>query len=381
MSISPNYTLIRRLTATVILVQMIMAAKVWLPYREFPIAPVFYSFPVLPDFSCTAIYAILIGLLLTTLVIKDAARPILAFCLLFWSYSLFDYSRIQVYYTQFTIMLAGLGFVEYYLAKEDKPSADEMLNGIRLFFVFCYFWSGFYKLNGSFYDMVIPWFVLPITNALGLGTAPSWVGMFMAITELIGGLCLLFPQARRVGVVIVIAIHLFILTCIGPFGHFWNLITWPWNVFMATFSFLLFWNFDGKILSQWKPSIPTQYKLFILVVFGFFPILFAFGKWDSFFSFDLYSGKTKLGLIYLTEPEIDALPADLHKYVIPTPGGRRCIDLTFWSLGESNTLAYPEDRAFDKLHRSFSQKFYNKEKVGTMYVQSQYSVWKAQHPN
>jgi len=377
---SSNVNLLRKLTALVLIVLLLMSYPLWLTDRSFPFAPVFYSLPNLPFWFGYFALGLFLVLLLFVSFLKKATVPIFIFLTLFFLYVLFDYNRIQVYYIQFAIMLGGLGIAEYFQSKNDKNiESDEMLNGIRLLFIFCYFYSGLYKANPSFYQSVIPWFIEPFSKPFGISVIPTWVGVSVALFELFGGIFLAINPLRRIGVVMVVFIHLFILACIGPFGHNWNLITWPWNVFMALFSIMLFWNFKGNVIGKLYPSVSTQFKITLFVFAGLLPLLFAKGKYDSFFSFDLYSGKTKLGVIYLSEPQIELLPPAVKPYLIshPSKGQRKYLDLSLWGFGEMRTLPYPEDRAFHKMHKDFSQRYFKQNKVGELVIYSHYSVWKA----
>jgi hypothetical protein len=360
-----------------------MSYPLWLPYRLFPLAPVFYSLPELSPFFCWAVYLSLLSFLFSMLIIRKSTVPIFLFCFAFSAYALFDYSRLQVYYLHYLTLLFGLGCAEYFSKTKESQQSEEFLNGIRLFFVFCYFYSGFYKLNPAFWQSIIPWFVQPFTVPLGISKVPNALGIGIAIFEVLAGLFLFLSSFRKAGVLMVIVIHGFTLACIGPFGQNWNAITWPWNIANSILVYLMFWDFKGAVLGRLWPSFSTQFKIFVVVVFGFLPILFTKGKWDSFFSFDLYSGKTKLGAIYLNEAQIASLPDGIKPYIHSHPDlpHRRYLDLSLWGFGEMRTLPYPEIRAFHKMHRNFSETYFHQEKAGVLVIYSHFSVLEKKNGN
>ncbi|MBX7182289.1 MAG: hypothetical protein K1X82_09265 [Bacteroidia bacterium] len=362
---------IKRVSAILMLAFLVMAFKVWTP-RLFPLAPVFYALPPLPDWLNYVFYALLFASMIATLFLKNTRLILVGFTGLLLFLMLYDYNRIQPYYLQLLFVFWGLALNQ----TSDPKEADNAIKGIRLYFCFMYFFSGFFKFNVAFIESVHPWFVQPFTSPLGITDIPSFTGYIIAIVEVVTGIGLFFKQTRNVAVVLAILTHGFILACLGPFGHSWNYITWPWNIGMAILTFLLFWNQGALAWGTWEPNRISAYKVAVLVVAGILPWLFLTGKWDSFLSFDLYSGKTKQAIIYLNTEELEKLPFEIRPYVKHHPQNPewKYIDLTFWGLGEMNTLPYPENRAFHKMHRSFSENFFGKESVGNLSVFSSYSI-------
>lgn len=363
---------IKRVAILLMLCFLVMAYKVWTP-RLFPVAPVFYSLPTLPDWLVYAIYGFLIIAMLAALFLKHTKTILLSFCAVVILAMAYDYNRIQPYYLQLLVIFTGLALTEGVSYEEGNNS----IKGIRLYFCFMYFFSGFFKFNPSFVEYVHPWFIQPFTVPLGIQHVPAISAWLIGFIEVITGIGLFFPKTRNIAVILAVFTHSFILACLGPFGHSWNYITWPWNIGMSLLTFFLFWNQGGLAWGTWTKNTVTAFKSLIFVVAGILPWLFLFGKWDSFLSFDLYSGKTKQAVIYLKSEELDLLPMEIRPYVLSHPSytQRKYIDLTYWGLGEMNTLPYPEYRSFHKMHRSFSKQFYGKESVGSLVVFSTYTMW------
>jgi hypothetical protein len=108
----------------------------------------------------------------------------------------------------------------------------------------------------------------------------------------------LLTRYRNWAVILALGMHAFILLCLGPLGHDWNTVVWPWNVAMATFVVLLFWR-TGDI-SPKKILLPTRRRpsylhAVVLVLFAVMPLFGLFGLWDSCLSASLYSGNNERG--------------------------------------------------------------------------------------
>jgi hypothetical protein len=61
--------------------------------------------------------------------------------------------------------------------------------------------------------------------------------MGIAITLLLKGF-------RLLALALACAMHMFVLLMIGPFGHNWGTIVWPWNISMVILLFILFWRVE-----------------------------------------------------------------------------------------------------------------------------------------
>lgn len=219
----------------------------------------------------------------------------------------------------------------------DRMSASDALNTCRLIVVATYFWSGLQKANAGFFEGTYPWLVEPLTSWLP-GWADSallWGAYAVPVVEAVIGLRLLTRRFRKFAVIGAIAMHAFIMLCVGPLGSTYNTVVWPWNVAMSAFVVILFWRAPDEsspsmILVPGRSfSLGSALRAAVLVLFAFMPLFNFFGLWDSYLSSSLYSGASK------------------RAYVLEWDGSQwqttRIGDL---SEGELNAPAYPEERIF-----------------------------------
>ena len=100
----------------------------------------------------------------------------------------------------------------------------------------------------------------------------------------------LLTRYRNWAVILALGMHAFILFCIGPLGHDWNTVVWPWNVAMAAFVVLLFWrtgDISPKKILLLSRRRPSYLHAVVLVLFAVMPLLGLFGLWDSYLSASL----------------------------------------------------------------------------------------------
>jgi hypothetical protein len=143
----------------------------------------------------------------------------------------------------------------------------------------------------------------------------------------------------------------FVLLTLGPLGHNWNNVVWPWNIAMALFVIILFWRTEDFSFGDalWMKNIPFQ--KFILVLFVIMPILSFFNLWDSYLSSALYSGNTNGAQIYISDSVRHKLPNAVQPYVIRTGANEHILDYYHWSFGELNVPTYPETRVYKGIVR------------------------------
>jgi hypothetical protein len=153
-----------------------------------------------------------------------------------------------------------------------------------------------------------------------------------------------------------LGMHVFILFSIGPLGHDWNTIVWPWNVAMMAFVVILFWRAEGfsarHILVPRAPLGASLFHGLILLLFGVMPLFSFFGLWDSYLSASLYSDNIKRATLHISESVKDRLPETVRGSV-NTSGASdsSTINITEWSYKELNVPPYPEDRVFKNAAR------------------------------
>src|SRR5262249_20231145 len=127
--------------------------------------------------------------------------------------------------------------------KPDGPQVQATaLDTCRLIMAATYVWSGVQKMNASFLAEVYPWLLTPVLPVMPAALRPlvAGAGIVVPFVEPGLGLSLLVPRLRPLAVGGAVAMHLLLLLDLGPFGHNYNSIVWPWNVAMATLVVVLF---------------------------------------------------------------------------------------------------------------------------------------------
>jgi hypothetical protein len=130
-----------------------------------------------------------------------------------------------------------------------------------------------------------------------------------------------------------ILMHVFILFSIGPWGHDWNSVVWPWNVAMVVFTLILFWRApdNPSLLAVLKPE-GSAFRGIVLILFAFMPVLNFFGLWDSYLSASLYSGSPEEGYVYATDGS-----SQTKTRIVNT------------AIEETNAPTYPEERGYKRV--------------------------------
>ena len=321
-----------------------LSPRLWVSTRAYPLVPVSRWLPRVPypaDFIVLGALWALLG----AVALSGARAPgLLAFVVLAGAWSLWDQSRWQPWFYQYVFMLGALGL---------HPWTGAALDTCRAIVAATYLWSGLQKVNISFVRVTFPWLVAPVTDRLpvGLGRIVAASGPAVAFAEAAIGVGLLVGPSRDTAVVAAVLMHVAILFCLGPLGHRVNTVVWPWNVAMAAFVLVLFWQAPDVSIGRVLSLDPGGFHAIVLLLFGVLPALSFTNCWDSYLSAALYSANLKSGVIYLTEAARAALPQGLRRYVEPGPDGRLELSLSRWSSGETGVPVYPEVRIFKVLAR------------------------------
>lgn len=220
-----------------------------------------------------------------------------------------------------------------------------------------YIWSGIHKLNPNFIELIYRSVLVDLFRINNESIIASFLqfGYIIPLIEISMGTALFFPKTRKIGVLIVVLSHLFILLYISPLGINDNTVVYPWNIAMALFTILLFWNTKNRIIILGESNL--QYKalnIIIAILIWVLPSLNFAKKWDSYLSFSLYSGKTSNFYILIKDPEIEKTDSSIYKYYyrnIDGLSGGKIIDIGDWSFRELNVPCYPETRIFKKLSK------------------------------
>lgn len=241
-------------------------------------------------------------------------------------------------------MLIGLALRS---VSQDERRDEKLLSVLRVLFVGVYFWAGFFKFNRSFFSAVFPWMIGGVTPP-SMFSVVSAFGILVPLIECGFALGLIFEKTRKPAVLMLAFMHLFILICLGPFGRNWNHFVWPWNVTMAGFVILLFWDFRGPFFI--RRNLRSVYALLIALLVGVCPFLNVFGYWDHYLSFHLYSGATPEAYLELNQG--DGFPPALRRYLSHPPNEKMARVLyTDLVMSEVGMTPYPSARYYKKLFR------------------------------
>lgn len=322
-----------------------LSQKLWLSSRFYPLTPVWSFFSPLRSPTDSVVFFALIALLIAVSVAPRRALLIAVFALLLLV-ALQDQSRWQPWFYQYAIMLLAI-----VLAGSDRREAA--LNTCCLIVSATYIWSGLAKLNPNFVTDVFPGLAEPFIGArLAHAQFVRPLAFVAPLVECGAGIGLLFRRSRLAALFCAIAMHLFILMAIGPLGHRFNIVVWPWNLAMIAFLPILFFRRreDPDLRDIiWGRGFPFQ-KV-VLMLFVFMPVLSFFNLWDHYLSSALYSGNRNSGVIYLSDAVFDRLPEQIEDYVTDEGPNVNGLDINSWSLGEMNVPSYPEIRIYTNVAR------------------------------
>jgi hypothetical protein len=133
---------------------------------------------------------------------------------------------------------------------------------------------------------------------------------------------------------------------------------WPWNLAMISLALALFpittqpKGESPNLSGSWKALRKSKPAMAIILPFALLPILSYFGKWDSYFSFALYSESNATANIFVTQRFVDRLPEKLRTYVIEFPNFDPQVQGPFifnpgpWAYEEMHVPPISEPRAF-----------------------------------
>src|SRR5207248_3641579 len=93
-----------------------------------------------------------------------------------------------------------------------------------------------------------------------------------------------------------------------------NVVVWPWNIAMALFVWILFWQ-NKETTARRIVAGKKAFQVLVLILFGVLPSLSFVGLWVSYLSSALYSGNIYQTALYLGQAVLARLSAAIHPYV------------------------------------------------------------------
>ena len=136
-------------------------------------------------------------------------------------------------------------------------------------------------MNPEFFNAHFLWVLAPIKEIF---PAQAWrlFYVFARATPFIEmgiGVGLLFTKTRTAAIVAAIAMCAFVLFTLGPLGHNWDNIVWPWNITLALIVLVLFAGWKGSSLRDMFLVRMRAFHYAILILFGILPLAYFFNIW------------------------------------------------------------------------------------------------------
>lgn len=297
-------------------------------------SPIFSSFESLPNFINPFLSIALIIVSTSAYFLRHYRRKLLcAYALIMIVALLVDQLKWQpwVYYYSFILMS--------FLFIQDHKTKDR-IRLIQLILAFIYVWSGIQKLNHNFFFVTYPWIIEPLTNLQSEDISELFNHTFFIapLVEFFAGLGLFFRKTRRYSAIILILMHGFILTMIGPLGHNSNSVVWPWNISFSILLYLLFIKRNIESESKIDTNRVPIYTAIVIILMGIMPIFSFLSMWPMFFSSALYSGNKVRSEVYISdafkEQSSDFIKSNVNEFENVTR-------LSFFVEDELNVPIYP----------------------------------------
>jgi hypothetical protein len=303
--------------------------------RLFPIIPAFDAFTVQPVVHQTLFWISVtaMGLLLFFARIKALTIILIiseiASCLL-------DVARWQPWEFQYLFIIFIFSYSLY------KPKV--FYNAVAFMLATIYIFSGLHKLNGGFLYTI--WENMMLRSFAGVSSKQivflqlHYIGLILPVIEIIAGFALLLMKNKKWPSFVLIAMHLFNLVFLGPYGLNYNIIVWPWNVAMIAYLYLMFIYNRQQFLFSFMFAGRNR---LVLIFFGLLPILSFWGYWDSHFSSNLYSGKTKNLAICVEEKAVPQLRPYFSKDTHHICTNTSMLKVQKWAFEGVGLPPYPEE--------------------------------------
>jgi uncharacterized membrane protein YphA (DoxX/SURF4 family) len=333
---SPKLKFINRLIGISLISQVLISRTLWgSSIREIPLAPVINGL----DWGMLSplLFLCLLGALIFLVVKPMNKTAILTVLAFFFLLVLEDQSRLQPWLYIYSMMLLCSVFFR------GENAIRMSFQTILMILAVTYFWSGVQKSNYFFGMEMFPWLAEFTGQTSFLREHPQF-GFTVGIVEALAGLSLLFKRTRKPAAVTILVMHLFILISLGPFGHDWNHVVWPWNICYAWILILLVWRIDNKE-DRLNPFSRSRYSIFCFVLVGVLPVLGLFERWDHFLSSGYYSCVVPDSIFYYHEDDRPQMPASSEAFQFHNIGTQEeFVLLDQWGLDHLGVPLYPEIR-------------------------------------
>lgn len=321
---------------------MLVSAPMWWPRIEYPLVPTWGVLEsIAPFLSVFLMGCFLVFVLFGTLWQEQAwSLGLAGVCVV--GLILVDLLRLQPW----LIHLAGVLMLWGILKPHDtEEQAEGFLWVAGWLLVLIYFWSGWHKFQPLFgkHSLFLALSWLPASwQQILLERWSIPLGYSVACVEMLLALSLLLPETRRLGVVLLSAMHLLLCTSLVVLQH--DVVVIPWNLACIGLLWLLFWKEDSALLLETLPIQERRFSLawIILAFFAVLPALHTVDRWDPNLSFALYSGNYTRPTLHIAASSQKRLSPSMKKYIHSTNHKRWIqVDLYRWSTERFQTTAPP----------------------------------------
>jgi uncharacterized membrane protein YphA (DoxX/SURF4 family) len=359
--------IITRIIAVACIVSMLLCYKLWLGERLFPLTPVANFLPVLNHPFDYILFGTTIILLICISLSRNPQKFIIAFLIFVFALASLDQNRWQPWLYQYTLMLFVVSSFSFRC--DNIKHQNAIITIFKLMIGAIYFWSGLQKLNPNFLGDTFPWLMEPITNHLGTNSINHFktLGQAFPLIEIGAGIALFITPIRKFAVCLILLMHLFILFVVGPFGHNYNPVIWPWNIAMIIFVVILFYNKEDFNFGLIRSMFHYHSLKIVTILFVLMPLFNFFNLWDSYLSHNLYSGNSSNGVIYVSDSVKIKLPDALRPYAIGQLNQNQ-ITIKYWCMEELGVPAYPEKRNFEAITKTFYKYAADSSEIYLMYT-------------
>jgi hypothetical protein len=325
-----------------------MSSALWIGPRSFPLVPVVTSAEIEGN-AAIVLYGALFALAAAALIARSPRWFIAAFLGIMLVFCLGDQTRWQPWVFQYSLLMAVIGLAPF----DGQTEQQRALNLGRLIVAFTYIFSGLQKINSNFMFVDFPWLMQPITAPFPLmGKLVPMLGVLAPFVQVAFGIGLLTRRWRRLSLVAAVAMHIFILSMFGPFGHNWNNVVWPWTAAMAVFDIILF---SGTTAFTWPDVVASRRDPLHIATLALFVVLHALSfcnLWDSYLSAALYSGNLTEAQIYISDIGMASVPSAVRTRTVHTSPNTNVLNIQRWAIEDLNVMPYPETRAYKAIARS-----------------------------
>ncbi len=326
---------------------LLLSTQLWIRTSFFPTVPVSPALPVLSATIEGTMFVFILGLSFVSLLTTKPQKYLLAVVGILFLSVLFDVIRFQPWVFHYSSVMLVLGL--YSWDKRDTSSHNAFLQTVRLIIAGIYIYSGLQKISISFFTSVFPWMVEPISDLLpeALQSLTFVFGVFVPFIEIAIGVGLLVRPWRNKALVGVFCMLIFVLFTLGPLGHNWNNVVWPWNITIALSALIIFYRTDTTTLKNIFIVRNFSIHKIMLVLFIIMPALSFVGWWDSYPSYSLYSGNVTSGKI--NYENASDIPYEMYPHISKDTNRNYFTWVDVWSVDELNVPVYPEVRVFKSI--------------------------------